>query len=112
MRLHHLFAAAAVVLLLALLLLVLLLLLLPLCAAELIEEARRRMQGGAGGRKDTSIVLEGLLGEGTFGKVYKGTLNCAARLRCRGVRAAADLLLSFQDGGFLYMHMGSCDACF
>ncbi|WIA08255.1 hypothetical protein OEZ85_007699 [Tetradesmus obliquus] len=40
---------------------------------ELIEEARRRMQVTVGGRRDTAIVLEGLLGEGTFGKVYKGT---------------------------------------
>lgn len=41
------------------------------CRAELIEEVRRRMQGTV--RKDISIQLEGLLGEGTFGKVYKGT---------------------------------------
>lgn len=30
------------------------------------------MRGPGSARKDTSIVLEGLLGEGTFGKVYRG----------------------------------------
>jgi hypothetical protein len=45
------------------------------------------MQGTAGGRKDTSIVLEGLLGEGTFGKVYKGAWCCAVmRYEGLGVR--------------------------
>eukprot|EP00775_Hariotina_reticulata_P011706 gene11706-11851_t len=39
---------------------------------ELIEEVRRRMQLAATGKRDTGIILEGLLGEGTFGKVYKG----------------------------------------
>eukprot|EP00878_Enallax_costatus_P032464 GHUV01035677.1.p1 GENE.GHUV01035677.1~~GHUV01035677.1.p1 ORF type:complete len:438 (+),score=90.39 GHUV01035677.1:123-1436(+) len=39
---------------------------------ELIEEARRRLQGCGSCRKDTNIVFEGLLGEGTFGKVYRG----------------------------------------
>jgi len=44
----------------------------PSFCAELIEEVRRRMQLAATGKRDTGIILEGLLGEGTFGKVYKG----------------------------------------
>lgn len=44
-----------------------------LVCAELIEEARRRMQCTGSMRRETSIVLEGLLGEGTFGKVYRGS---------------------------------------
>jgi len=39
--------------------------------AELIEQARRRMQATSATR-EASVVLESLLGEGTFGKVYSG----------------------------------------
>jgi hypothetical protein len=39
-------------------------------------------QYSSSGQQATSIVLEGLLGEGTFGKVYKGA-------RAPAVRAAA-----------------------
>lgn len=41
------------------------------CPAELIEQARRRMQETPSVR-ESSIMLESLLGEGTFGKVYSG----------------------------------------
>jgi hypothetical protein len=39
--------------------------------ADLIEQARRRMQETSATR-ESGIVLESLLGEGTFGKVYSG----------------------------------------
>eukprot|EP00879_Flechtneria_rotunda_P008456 GHRR01008858.1.p1 GENE.GHRR01008858.1~~GHRR01008858.1.p1 ORF type:complete len:979 (+),score=314.62 GHRR01008858.1:172-3108(+) len=38
----------------------------------LIEAARRKMQGTPSARRDAEIVLDGLLGEGTFGKVFRG----------------------------------------
>jgi hypothetical protein len=50
--------------------------------AELIEQARRRMQETSYTR-EASIVLESLLGEGTFGKVYSG-VKCFLRGKSGG----------------------------